>query len=156
MEFLTEGEREVGRLSPDDLAIFQLVVDHFKQDTREFWTRANFYLVAHAGLFSAWVLSFSGLKAGSHFVNLIIPVLGVGVAVIWFIVLRGAITFLGRWRDQVVRLDRELDRFQCYVDVEGLVKRNPLSSPSYVTQFLPVLFGVVWIAILVAIPFGWL
>ena len=153
MDSLTE-EREVGGVSQSDLVIYQLVVDHFKQDTREFWTRANFYLVAHAGLFSAYLLAFPGIKGGWNLLNIIIPLLGLGVSVIWFVVLRGAITFLGKWRDQVVRLDRELDRFQCYVIVEGLVKKNPFSSPSYVTQFLPVLFGIVWLTILIAIPVG--
>ena len=96
------------------------------------------------------MVAFPGLKSEWNLVSMFIPLLGLGVAVVWFIVLRGAITFLGRWRDQVMRLDRELDRFQCYVDVEGLVKKNPFSSPSYITQFLPVLFGVVWLALLIA------
>ena len=147
---MSEDKREVGEASQTDLVIYQVVVDHFKQDTREFWTRANFYLLAHAGLFSAYLVAFPEIKVGLNLVSVIIPLLGLGVAVVWFVVLRGAITFLGRWREQVMRLDRELDRFQCYVDVEGLVKSSPFSSPSYVTQFLPVLFGVVWVAMLVA------
>jgi hypothetical protein len=138
---MSERESEV---SQADLAIFQMVVDHFKQDTREFWTRANFYLVAHAGLFSAYVVAFSTLKSGGDFVVTIIPLLGLGVSIVWFIVLRGAIIFMAKWREQVVRLDKELDRFKCYVEVEGLVKKNPFSSPSFVTQLLPVLFGIVW------------
>jgi hypothetical protein len=148
--YMSEEERKVCEVSQSDLVIYQLVVDHFKQDTREFWTRANFYLVAHAGLFSAYLVAFPAMKGGWNLVSVVIPLLGSGVAVVWFIVLRGAITFLGRWRDQVIRLDKELDRFRCYVDVEALVKKNPLSSPSYVTQFLPILFGIVWITILVA------
>jgi len=147
---MSEDKREVGEASQTGLVIYQVVVDHFKQDTREFWTRANFYLLAHAGLFSAYLVAFPEIKAGLNLVSVIIPLLGLGVAVVWLVVLRGAITFLGRWREQVMRLDRELDRFQCYVDVEGLVKSSPFSSPSYVTQFLPVLFGVVWVAMLVA------
>ena len=147
-----ERERAV---SQSDLIIYQLVVDHFKQDTREFWTRANFYLVAHAGLFSAYLVAIPVVKGSWNLVNVVIPLLGLGIAVIWFIVLRGAITFLGRWRDQVMRLDRELDRFQCYVDVEGLVKKKPFSSPSYVTQFLPIFFGIVWLALLVASLVGY-
>jgi hypothetical protein len=148
---MSQGENASVRPSPEDLVVFQLVADHFKQDTREFWTRANFFLVAHAGLFSAFVVAYPGMAGRLNLMSLSIPLLGLATAIIWFIVLRGAIIFLQRWREQVIRLDKELDRFQCYVEVESLVKRSPLSSPSYVTQFLPIVFGVVWLGILVSI-----
>jgi len=86
-----------------------------------------------------------------NLISLSIPVLGLGTTIIWFIVLRGAIIFLQSWREQVMRLDKELDRFQCYIEVESLVKRSPLSSPSYVTQFLPIVFGATWLGILISI-----
>ncbi|OGD59911.1 hypothetical protein A3K78_09340 [Candidatus Bathyarchaeota archaeon RBG_13_52_12] len=137
--------------SPEDLVVYQVVIDHFKQDTREFWTRANFFLVAHAGLFSAFVVAYPGMAGRSNLMSLSIPLLGLGTAIIWFIVLKGAISFLQSWREQVIRLDKEIDRFQCYVEVESLAKRNPLSSPSYVTQFLPLFFIATWLGILVSI-----
>ena len=131
--------------------IYQVVVDHFKQDTREFWTRANFFLVAHAGLFSAFVVAYPGMAGRPNLVSLGIPLLGLGTAITWFIVLKGAISFLQSWREQVIRLDKELDRFQCYVEVESLVKRNPVSSPSYVTQFIPLVFIATWLGVLISI-----
>jgi hypothetical protein len=146
-----QRENESVKPSPEDLVVYQIVVDHFKQDTREFWTRANFFLVAHAGLFSAFVVAYPGMAGRSNLMSLCIPLLGLGTAIIWFIVLKGAISFLQSWREQVIRLDKELDRFQCYVEVESLVKRNPLSSPSYVTQFIPLVFIATWLGILVSI-----
>jgi len=137
--------------SPEDLVFYQVVVDHFKQDTREFWTRANFFLVAHAGLFSAFVVAYPGMTGRLNLMSLSIPLLGLGTAIIWLIVLKGAISFLQSWREQVIRLDKELDRFQCYVEVEGMAKRDPLSSPSYVTQFIPLVFIATWLGILVSI-----
>jgi hypothetical protein len=148
---LGQSENESVKSSPEDLVVYQVVVDHFKQDTREFWTRANFFLVAHAGLFSAFVVAYPWMAGRFNLMSLSIPLLGLGTAIIWFIVLKGAITFLQSWREQVIRLDKELDRFQCYVEVESLVKRNPLSSPSYVTQFIPLVFIATWIGILVSI-----
>jgi hypothetical protein len=135
----------------DDLVVYQLVVDHFKQDTREFWTRANFFLIAHAGLFSAFVVTYPGLAMGLNVVSLSIPILGLGVAIVWLLVMRGAIFYLQRWRDQVVKLDTELDRFKCYVEIESYAVKHPFSSPSYITQFLPIVFGVVWLAIIISI-----
>jgi len=134
-----------------DFEVFSIVTDHFKQDTREFWTRANFYLVAHAGLFSVFFIDYPGMIKAPSLLILVIPALGFTIAIFWFFVLRGAMTFLSRWRDQVIRLDRELDRFQCYVEVESTIKQNPLSSPSYLTQFLPLFFGVAWGLILIYI-----
>lgn len=148
---MEQKNNESVKPSPEDLVVYQVVVDHFKQDTREFWTRANFFLVAHAGLFSAFVVAYPGMAGRSNLMGLGIPLLGLGTAIIWFIVLKGAINFLQSWREQVIRLDKELDRFQCYVEVESLVKRNPLSSPSYVTQFLPLVFIAIWLGILVSI-----
>jgi hypothetical protein len=148
---MEQKNNESVKPSPEDLVVYQVVVDHFKQDTREFWTRANFFLVAHAGLFSAFVVAYPGMAGRSNLMSLSIPLLGLGTAIIWFIVLKGAINFLQSWREQVIRLDKELDRFQCYVEVESLVKRNPLSSPSYVTQFLPLVFIAIWLGILVSI-----
>jgi hypothetical protein len=134
-----------------DLVVFQMVVDHFKQDTREFWSRANFFLVAHAGLFSAFVVTYQGLGTSLNFLSLSIPILGLGVAVVWFLVMRGAIFFLQKWREQVIKLDMELDRFHCYVEVESLVANSPYMSPSYITQFLPIIFGGIWLAILITL-----
>jgi hypothetical protein len=148
---MSQRENASVKPCPEDLVILQLVADHFKQDTREFWTRANFFLVAHAGLFSAFVVAYPSMAGRLNLMSLSIPLLGLATAIIWFIVLRGAVIFLQRWREQVIRLDNELDRFQCYGEVESLVKKYPLSSPSYVTQFLPIVFGIVWLGILVSI-----
>jgi len=134
-----------------DLVVYQMVVDHFKQDTREFWSRANFFLVAHAGLFSAFVVTYPGFEVSPTLLSLSIPLLGLSVAIVWFLVMRGAVYFQQRWREQVIKLDAELDRFKCYVEIESLAKKRPYLSPSYVTQFLPVIFGVAWFTILVAL-----
>jgi hypothetical protein len=96
-------------------------------------------------LFSAFVVAYRGWR-GDLIMSLHPP--GARTAIIWLIVLKGAISFLQSWREQVIRLDKELDRFQCYVEVEGLAKRDPLSSPSYVTQFIPLDFIATWLGIL--------
>ena len=131
-----------------DIEIFKIVVNHLKQDTRDFWTRANFYLVAHAGLLSAFVISYPTLAEMNTAILMVIPVLGTLTATMWFFVLRGSIKWLQRWRDQAIKLDQELDRFRCYVEVETYAKQKPFSSPSYVTQFLPLIFIIGWLVII--------
>lgn len=134
-----------------DIEIFKIITEHFRQDIREFWTRANFYLLANAGLFSAFVVAYPTLIKERIVVVMSIPIIGLITAIFWFIVLRGAIHWLRRWREQVIKLSKELDRFQCYAEVESSVKQSPLLSPSYVTQFLPLVFVITWLAILVLI-----
>jgi hypothetical protein len=129
-----------------EIEIFKVVTDHLKQDTAQFWIRANFYLVALTGLLSAFVLSYSALRQQVGIFR-VIPILGVFASIFWFGVMRNSITWIRMWREQVVRLDEELDRFRCYVEVESQAKRQPFSSPSYLTQFLPLLFMLAWLAI---------
>jgi hypothetical protein len=137
--------------TPQDLEIFKIVTEHFRQDTREFWNRASFYLIAHAGLFSAFVVAYPALIGDGSPISLAIPILGLITAVLWSFVLRGAIQLLQNWRNQVIKLDEELDRFKCYVQVENLVKQKPYLSPSYLTQFLPVAFASIWLSILIVL-----
>lgn len=138
-----------------DIEIFRIVTEHFRQDIREFWTRANFYLLAHAGLFSAFVMTYPTLIKYQATIAVTIPILGLIIAIVWFIVLRGAIYWLERWREQVIKLAKELDRFQCYVEVESSTRQKRFLSPSYVTQFLPLIFAIIWLAILVLIFTEW-
>lgn len=131
-----------------DIEIFKIVTEHFRQDVREFWHRANFYLLAQTGLFSVFAATYSGLIKYQPVIAVSITILGLVTAVIWFIVLRGAIKWLQRWREQVCKIDKELNRFQCYCEVEGFVEEKPFLSPSYVTQFLPIVFVIAWLVML--------
>ena len=136
----------------NDIEIFKIVTDHFKKDVSEYWVRANFYLIAHAGLFSAFAATYSRETKGM--VIIAIPIVGFIMAIFWFLVLRGAVKWIQRWREQVMLLDREIDRFQCYIRVEEFARQKPFLSPSYVTQFLPLTFMIIWLLILILILAG--
>ena len=131
-----------------EIEIFKIVTDHLKQDTAQFWIRANFYLVAHAGLLSAFAISYNALRQQIGIFR-VIPIVGVFASIFWFGVMRGSVRWIQRWREQVMELDQELDPFRCYVQVESVAKQSPLSSPSYLTQFLPLLFVLAWLAIFI-------
>lgn len=134
-----------------DMEIFKIITEHFRQDIREFWTRANFFLLAHAGLFSAFVVTYPTLAKDRTMITMSVPILGLVIAILWFMVLRSAVYWLQRWREQVIKLSKELDRFQCHVEVESSAIRRPFLQPAYVTQFLPLVFMITWLAILVLI-----
>jgi hypothetical protein len=136
-----------------DIEIFKIVSEHFRQDIREFWTRANFYLLTHTALFSAFIVIYPTLTNAHISIGILVPILGLSISIFWFIVLRGAVYWIQQWREQVIKLSKELDRFQCYCEVENLVKQKKFLSPSYLTKYLPLIFAVAWLAILVLVVF---
>ena len=144
---------ETKKISPEncDIENFKMVADHFNQDLREFWNRANFYLVTNAGLFSAFFVIYPSLFQKYFWITLLVPSLGIAIAVLWFLVLRGSLYWIEEWRKQVMELSKELDRFNCYYKVESSMQEKKHLSPSYLTKFLPVAFLVAWIIALVII-----
>jgi hypothetical protein len=132
---------------------FQMIEDHFKQDLREFWNRANFYLVVNTVLFSAFTISNPFLMNVNKPLIILVSLLGLAIAIVWFLVLRGALFWIEQWRKQVIKLSNELDRFHTYEHIENLSKQK-IKSPSYLTHFLPIAFIIVWLAILVMTILG--
>lgn len=134
-----------------DLENFKMVAEHFNQDLKEFWSRANFYLVTNAGLFSAFLVIYPTLVDDHLWITLLVPLLGIAIATLWFLVLRGALHWIEEWRKQIINLSKELDRFQCYYNVESSVKEKRSLSPSYLTKFMPIAFIMTWVVVLVII-----
>jgi len=134
-----------------DMEIFKIVTEHFRQDVREYWTRANFFLLAQTALFSAFLAFYPSLVAEQTILVSFVPIFGLALSLLWFFVLRAAIFWIGNWRDQVMALSGEVDRFNCYVKVESNFVKSPLKSPSYLTQFMPLLFGTAWIIMMIIV-----
>jgi hypothetical protein len=134
-----------------DMENFKIVAEHFRQDVREFWTRANFFLLAQTALFSAFVAVYPSLISEQIVVGIVVPVFGMALAIFWYFVLRGAVFWIEQWRNQMIKLSKELDRFQCYAEIETLVNKRRFQSPSYLTQFLPLGFVAVWLMMLVLV-----
>jgi len=129
-----------------DIEVFKMVHEHFMQDVREFWQRSNFYLVVNAALVSVFA---SGEQS-----QLRVALAGVGllISLFWFMVARGSIIWLRRWRAELMRLDDLVDRFGIYAQAERAVQSRPWESPSWITQWLPLAFGVGWLLLLAASP----
>jgi hypothetical protein len=141
------GEKSRPSIQPSDadIEVFKMVAEHFRQDLREFWVRNNMYLLVTGVLVS--VFASLGDK-GAY--RLALPAFGLLVSIFWFAVSYGSSRWLQIWRDELCKIDRELDRFQVFYRVEqcGRVIRS-VWSPSWVTQFLPVVVGVGWLALLI-------
>jgi hypothetical protein len=125
-----------------DIEVFKVLSEHYRQDLREFWSRNNFYLVVDAALVSVY-----SSQADSA-VRLTLGLFGVGISVFWYLVARGSIIWLGRWRREIMQLDELVDRLEVWHRIEAGVKERPWESPSWVTHWLPVMFGLGWLVLL--------
>lgn len=132
---------------PADLEVYRAVTEHFRQDVREFWARSNFYLLVQAGLLSVFVAVSPASSFYGKITALTLSILGLVIATVWFIVLKGAVLWIRRWRDQTIKIDNVIDRHRVYEKVESFAYSSPIMSPSNVTQYLPIFFGIAWIAL---------
>jgi hypothetical protein len=131
-----------------DLAVYKAVGEHFRQDLREFWVKSNFYLLIQAGLLSVFVSISNRTSRPELAISIMLILLGEVLAVVWFLVARGSLIWIRLWRDQIIAIDEVIDRHQRYSKVEREVKQKPFSSPSHLTQLLPLVFCLAWLALL--------
>jgi hypothetical protein len=127
-----------------DLEIFKILAEHFRQDLRLFWQRSNLYLVVQAALVSVFVAAQSGSFASP------LCIFGLILCVFWYLVARGSILWISRWRRELIALDRVVDRFHIFLRLEEHVNSQPWLSPSWVTQWLPVAFAIGWLGLLIS------
>ena len=131
-----------------DMELLREVHAHHMLDVSLFWTRSNFFLAVDAGLLSVYALRDTSLSDVRLF-HYTAGVLGLTLTLWWFLVARGSILWIQRWRKQLSKIDRIVDRHRLFASTEAFAGMHPLSSPSFVTQFLPVAFGIVWVVLLV-------
>lgn len=137
---------------PADLEVYKAITEHFRQDIRQFWVRSNFYLIIQVGLLSFFVSitpDMTNPSIDDMITTIAMAILGLSIAVVWFIISRGAVQWIKRWREQTILIDNVVDRFKIYSKVEGFAETSPLMSPSNVTQFLPILFFTIWLFMIV-------
>mgnify|MGYP000108933018 CR=1 FL=1 len=133
---------------PADLEVYGAITEHFRQDVREFWSRSNLYLVVQVGLLSVFSIIPNSSSVDYKVVSSALSILGLIIAIVWFIVLRGAVLWIQRWREQTIRIDNVIDGHHIYKETESFAYSHPLMSPSYVTQYLPIAFCITWIVLL--------
>ncbi len=123
---------------------FQAVIDHFKQDLREFFIRSNFYLVVQGTLFSAFVLRKTPASTFEYLISSGIILVGLVLASFWSRVSKSSLFFIKRWRREVCDLSYKLTSTQSYYRVEA---KEHTDSPEAITGLLPHLFAWSWLAI---------
>jgi hypothetical protein len=136
-----------------DLEVYKAITEHYRQDIREFWSRSNFYLLVQAGLLSVFVTQSPQSSGYGRAVTLALGFLGLTIAIAWFLVSRGSVVWIRRWREHTMEIDKIVDRHRLYTKAETFASSNPLLSSSNITQFLPLFFCVGWIVLIVFLLF---
>ena len=137
------------RISYD--TVFGAVADHFTQDLREFFVRANFYLAVHAALLSVIGLRDAPDTPADWAVTLIISVSGVGLAILWGFVSHGSVLWIRRWRKEIQELSLAYSPTKSYDDIEKYASHSRYQSAEELTKFLPWFFAIVWIVLPIAL-----
>jgi hypothetical protein len=132
-----------------DIEFYKQILEHFRQDIREFFVRSNFYFAGQTALFFI-VYSKGKAKTNSDFVLLIGGIIfGIIIAFVWYLVSRGAVLWLNRWRQEAIRIDKMISRFKSYATIETDMRKSILHSPSRITRWLPLIFIFFWLLLLV-------
>lgn len=132
-----------------DIEILKLIHDHFLQDVREFWSRSNFYLVVHAGLVSVFVSLPVLSSQYLLIVKIALGVFGFLLAIFWLLAMRGAIFWIRLWRKKLIELDELIDPYKAIAKTESQGISSPLLSPSFITAWLPLLFVIGWLVLII-------
>ena len=131
-----------------ELEHFKLVVDHYKQDIREYWTKANFFFIVNTGLLSAYILYLNQTNNFPIF-KIALPLTGIAIAAFFYLILDSSHFWTKVWRGEVLKLCRERKKFGCYTHVETMAQGAPHKHPGFWTQLLDITFVLVWFGFLV-------
>ena len=145
----TAGDSTQKPISHD--TVFEAVADHYKQDLREFFTRANFYLAVHAALLTAIGIRQVPDSRADWAVTLIIAIAGVVLACVWGLASYASVLWIRRWRKEIQQLSREYSPTETYHNIEEEANRHRYQSPEELTKFLPWFFGIIWLALPIAL-----
>ena len=129
-----------------EIEIYKLVAAHYVQDLRESWLRSSFFVVVQAGLLSVFAATADKSSQPQATIGGMVVLAGFVLAVTWWIVVRGNLFWVQRWRDQVIKIDEAVDPFRYYVAVESFVWRSRAPSPNLLTRHVPLVFIGAWIA----------
>lgn len=142
------GDPSVQDWSAADVEMLKIAGEHFRHDLSIFWTHSNFFLLIQGALLSVYITQTASNP--DSFLIWTLGMFGVLLAAFWYWVQHARVALIQRWREQVKRLDMAVDRHQVYVAVESYVQGHKLRSPTYFSQFLPLLFVLGWALLITA------
>ena len=131
-----------------DLELFKSAVEQLRFVTTMFWQQAGFFFLIQGALLTV-VSRLLPIEKGDLESLRALSVLGLLIALFWGWVAWNRVWIIEQWRDQVRKLDKEVDRHLVYDRVESLLDEHPLRRPASATKFLPWLLALGWIVLLI-------
>ena len=95
-------DSDINEKNANDIELFKILTEHFG-------SRSNFYLLAQAALFSVFVATYSTLTNSYTILRIAISLLGLIIAIFWFMALRGSILWIQLWRERIIKIDKEIE-----------------------------------------------
>jgi len=127
------------------------VSDHYRNDFQLFWHRTNFFLLIYAGLFGFFVSKAFNVSSIQSF-QVIVCIAGSALSLIWFLVSLSSINWIDVWRNEVVRIDRDINPYRSFSSGEEIEpdkwKFHLKMRPEVVSAGMPVIFFLAWVYML--------
>lgn len=140
-----------------DVAVFQAVTDHYKQDLREFFVRNNLFVAVHAALLSTEFIKGIPKTFSEYVITTVIFLGGLSFAYLWKRVADAGVFWVSKWRDEVQFLSRKYSRYHSYEWIEQFAKDNPKMCSEVIAKDLPRFIIVFWslLWLVITITFIW-
>lgn len=105
-----------------DLEVYKSVHSRFHHYVDTSWTRANFFFLVQAGLFTVFtgILASTANKAMPYLISIdfVMGFVGLAIACLWYKHATISVKFVKLWRGQVIKIDKVVDRRQHHAEVE--------------------------------------
>lgn len=140
--------RQHGDWFEADLRVFESIAEHFRQDIREFWNRSNLYLLVEGALASVFITTVTSGTAdrAQLLLYLVLSIFGLGLTTVWYLVAKGSIAWIDRWRDQLLAIGLTVDRHEAYASVHSASRSaGAWQHPQQMTLYLIALFEFAWL-----------
>lgn len=130
------------------VAVFGVLNEHYRNDFHLFGHRTQFFVLAQAGILGFYFSRLLTPEAPT-WARLKIAGAGLFLCVVWWLVARSSIYWIGVWRREVVALDTDINPAQSFTRGEALGSEQrrlyERLRPEVVASTMPIVFAIAWV-----------
>jgi hypothetical protein len=130
--------------------LYKVLLEGREDDAKRLWTIFSVMNVINAGLFA-----FVTVKTTDYFLQIIAPILGICLCILWFFSARRMQGWVRLWEEKLKSIEEsyliELNICSHFKIFREREKENPIKfslSTRLIGWLLPIIFGVAWLLIL--------
>jgi hypothetical protein len=129
-----------------DVEVFKVVADHFRHNLEIYWQQYLIF-IAIQGAFLTVFTADKGSGSLDHRQEFMAG-FGILLSALWAMIGWSRWRLIDLWREEVKRLDREVDRHLAFYWVETKVRDRPLGIPAYSSLLVPPIIAIGWLLLL--------